>query len=68
VFNLIFGGGKMGGALVDHPGVDGISFTGSQTVGAGVAASAVARQARVQLEMGGKNPLIILDDADLDRA
>ncbi len=68
VFNLIIGEGGMGGALVDHPEVDAVSFTGSQGVGARVAASAVARQARVQLEMGGKNPLVVLDDADLDRA
>ena len=68
VFNMIFGPGSMGAKLVEHPGVDGISFTGSQTVGAGVAKAAVARQARVQLEMGGKNPLIVLDDADLERA
>jgi len=58
----------MGAALVDHPDVNGISFTGSQRVGQGVAKGAVARGARVQLEMGGKNPLVILDDADLDRA
>ncbi len=68
VFNMIFGPGEMGARLVEHPQVDGISFTGSQAVGAGVARAAVARQARVQLEMGGKNPLVILDDADLDRA
>jgi len=68
VFNMIFGPGAMGAALVDHPDVDGVSFTGSQQVGAGVAKAAVKRQARVQLEMGGKNPLVVLDDADLDRA
>ena len=68
VLNMVIGRGRVGQALVDHPGVDGLSFTGSQGVGAGVAAGAVARQARVQLEMGGKNPLIVLDDADLDRA
>ncbi len=68
VFNMIFGDGEMGAALVEHPDVDGISFTGCQRVGAIVAAAAVKRQARVQLEMGGKNPLIVLDDADLDRA
>src|SRR5882762_10014984 len=68
VFNMIFGRGSMGDALVRHTDVDGISFTGSQAVGAQVAAAAVARQARVQLEMGGKNPLVILDDADLERA
>src|SRR5690606_16872604 len=68
VFNLVLGRGRVGQAIVDHPGVDGVSFTGSQGVGAGVAAGAAARQARVQLEMGGKNPLVVLDDADLDRA
>ncbi|MDB5458026.1 MAG: aldehyde dehydrogenase [Caulobacter sp.] len=68
VFNMIFGSGGMGGKLVDHPGVDAISFTGSQLVGRKVGQAAMARQARVQLEMGGKNPLIILDDADLERA
>ena len=68
VVNMIIGRGGVGQAIVDHKDVDALSFTGSQSVGAGVAAGAVARQARVQLEMGGKNPLIVLDDADLDRA
>ena len=68
VFNLVIGEGNVGAALVDHPEVDGASFTGSQAVGARVAEGAVRRQARVQLEMGGKNPLVVLDDADLDRA
>nr|WP_276741303.1 aldehyde dehydrogenase family protein [Pantoea septica] len=68
VLNLVIGGGRVGQAIVDHKDVAGVSFTGSQGVGAGVAAGAAARQARVQLEMGGKNPLIVLDDADLDRA
>lgn len=68
VFNLVIGEGDVGRAIVNHPDIDGISFTGSQTVGASVAEGAAKRQARVQLEMGGKNPLIILDDADLERA
>src|SRR5690242_9303723 len=68
VFNLVIGEGDVGRAIVSHPGIDGISFTGSQTVGASVAEGAAKRQARVQLEMGGKNPLVVLDDADLDRA
>ncbi len=68
VLNMVIGRGRVGQAIVDHPGVDGISFTGSQGVGAGVAQGAVKRQARVQLEMGGKNPLIVMDDADLERA
>jgi aldehyde dehydrogenase (NAD+) len=68
VFNLVLGQGGVGSALVDHPGVDAVSFTGSQAVGAKVGIAAMARQARVQLEMGGKNPLVVLDDADLDKA
>lgn len=68
VLNMVIGRGGVGQAIVDHPDVNAISFTGSQKVGAGVAAGAVARQARVQLEMGGKNPLIVLNDADIERA
>jgi len=68
VFNLVVGPAALGEALVRHRDVDAISFTGSQPVGALVAAGAAGRQARFQLEMGGKNPLVILDDADLDRA
>ena len=68
VFNLVIGEGDVGRAIVGHTGIDGISFTGSQTVGASVAEGAAKRQARVQLEMGGKNPLVVLDDADIDRA
>ena len=68
VFNLVLGRGGVGDAIANHPGVSGISFTGSQVTGAKVGAAAMARQARVQLEMGGKNPLVVLDDADLERA
>jgi len=69
VFNMVLGPGRAAGeAIINHPGIDGISFTGSQTVGARVAEAAMKRQARVQLEMGGKNPLVVLDDADFDRA
>ncbi len=68
IFNLVLGRGGIGDAITRHPDVNAISFTGSQAVGAKVAANAVARQARVQMEMGGKNPLVILDDADFDRA
>jgi aldehyde dehydrogenase (NAD+) len=46
VFNMVFGGGAAGEALVKHPGVDGISFTGSQATGARVGNAAMARQAR----------------------
>ena len=68
VFNLVLGQGGVGQAIVDHPHVDAISFTGSQGVGAKVGMAAITRQARVQLEMGGKNPLVVLADADLDKA
>ncbi len=68
VFNLVFGGSAAGTALVADRRVAGISFTGSQGVGAGIARLAVERQARLQMEMGGKNPLVVLDDAELDRA
>lgn len=67
-FNLVLGEGNVGRAITDHADIDALSFTGSQTVGGHVAVAAVKRQARVQLEMGGKNPLVVLDDADLDRA
>jgi aldehyde dehydrogenase (NAD+) len=68
VFNLVIGGGGAGNVLASHPDVAAISFTGSQSVGARVAAAAMSHQARVQLEMGGKNPLVVLDDCDLERA
>ena len=65
-FNLVLGSGsKVGQRLIEHPGVAAVSFTGSQQVGAGIAAACVARGAKYQLEMGGKNPLVILDDADV---
>lgn len=66
VFNLVMGrGSTVGDTLVTSPEVDGISFTGSVETGRALARKAVERMARVQLEMGGKNPLVILDDADL---
>jgi aldehyde dehydrogenase (NAD+) len=68
VFNLVLGEGGIGSAIVAHEEVDGVSFTGSQYVGGKVAEAAIRRQARLQLEMGGKNPLVVLDDADLERA
>jgi aldehyde dehydrogenase (NAD+) len=69
VFNLAMGRGSVvGEALVSSPDVAGISFTGSVGTGRAIAAKAVARMAKVQLEMGGKNPLVVLDDADLGTA
>ena len=69
VFNLLVGSGaEVGSELIGHPDVDAVSFTGSAEVGRSVAAVAVGRLAKVQLEMGGKNPLVVLDDADLPTA
>jgi aldehyde dehydrogenase (NAD+) len=69
VFNLVMGRGSViGEVLSNDPGVDAVSFTGSQAVGKQVARNCAARLAKVQLEMGGKNPQVVLDDADLDTA
>ncbi|MGH7494909.1 MAG: aldehyde dehydrogenase family protein [bacterium] len=69
VFNLLMGrGSEIGDTLVPHPQVDGFSFTGSIAVGRKLAVQCAQRMARVQLEMGGKNPMVVLDDADLDVA
>lgn len=69
VFNLVMGqGAQVGQALVDSDQVDAISFTGSHATGKRIAAATSSRLTKLQLEMGGKNPLIILDDADLDSA
>jgi acyl-CoA reductase-like NAD-dependent aldehyde dehydrogenase len=69
VFNLVMGRGNViGDPLVNHPEVDGISFTGSQGVGGRIAQQCPANLKKVQLEMGGKNPQVILDDADLAQA
>ncbi len=66
VLNLIMGKGSVvGQALLDSPDVTAVSFTGSQATGARVAEASVKVMRRFQLEMGGKNPLVVLDDADL---
>ncbi|MCC5987928.1 MAG: aldehyde dehydrogenase family protein [Pararhodobacter sp.] len=66
VFNLVFGPGrKIGAALVESPRVAAISFTGSVETGRGIAAECGRRLKKFQLEMGGKNPMVVLDDADL---
>ena len=69
VFNLVMGRGSVVGELLSTaPEIDAVSFTGSQAVGKRVAQNCAARLAKVQLEMGGKNPQVVLDDADLDTA
>jgi len=66
VFNLTMGRGSVvGEALLQSRDVHAVSFTGSVATGRHVAAACAARLAKVQLEMGGKNPLVVLDDADL---
>ncbi|TAL94230.1 MAG: aldehyde dehydrogenase family protein [Rhodanobacter sp.] len=69
MFNLVMGpGSRVGQTLISHPDVNAVSFTGSVGTGRRVMAAVAERFAKVQLEMGGKNPLIVLDDADLARA
>ena len=69
VFNLTMGRGSVvGQALLDNPHVDAITFTGSVATGRRVAAACTAMMRKFQLEMGGKNPLVVLDDADLKTA
>ena len=69
VFNLVMGRGSVvGEVLSNSPEIDAVSFTGSVATGRRVAQNCAARLAKVQLEMGGKNPQVVLDDADLDTA
>lgn len=69
VVNMVTGSGSVvGQGIIDHPGINGITFTGSNVIGKMVGAGALARGAKYQLEMGGKNPAIIAEDADLDLA
>jgi acyl-CoA reductase-like NAD-dependent aldehyde dehydrogenase len=68
VLNVVTGDGETGAALVDHPDVDKIAFTGSTVVGREIGAKAGAALKRVTLELGGKSANIILPDADLDAA
>jgi acyl-CoA reductase-like NAD-dependent aldehyde dehydrogenase len=68
VLNVLTGDGRTGAALVEHPGIDKIAFTGSTAVGREIGGKAGAALKRVTLELGGKSPNIILPDADLDAA
>jgi len=67
VFNLLLApGAEVGKALVEHPGVRVLSFTGSTTTGRAIAESAARLNKKVSLEMGGKNAIIVLDDANIE--
>ncbi|MEO0893921.1 MAG: aldehyde dehydrogenase family protein [Pseudomonadota bacterium] len=69
LFNLVMGsGGSVGQALVESPKINAISFTGSVPVGRGIARSAVANFTKLQMEMGSKNALAVMEDGDLDIA
>jgi aldehyde dehydrogenase (NAD+) len=69
VFNLVMGRGSVvGDAFVRHQHVDAVTFTGSVPTGRKLAATCIENMKKFQLEMGGKNPLVILDDADLGTA
>lgn len=68
VLNLVLGAGDVGAALVDHPDVRVISFTGSTETGLKVYTKAASLGKKVALEMGGKNAIIVMDDANLDLA
>jgi len=69
VFNLAMGPGSViGNALVEHPQVAAISFTGSEGVGQRIAEGCARHRKKLQMEMGGKNPMVVMADADLDVA
>jgi alpha-ketoglutaric semialdehyde dehydrogenase len=69
VFNLVIGSGRVvGQALIEDPALQALSFTGSVPTGNRLLRQAAERGLKIQLEMGGKNPLVVLADADLDKA
>lgn len=68
LLSCILGGGALGQALAEHPGVDAVSFTGSVAVGKRVAAAASSHLAEISLELGGNNPAVLNDASDLDAA
>jgi aldehyde dehydrogenase (NAD+) len=68
VFNLVQGAGKVGAHLTEHPEIDAMAFTGSSEVGSKIGAACGRDNKKCSLEMGGKNPMIVMEDADLDLA
>ena len=69
VLNLVFGSGRdVGNTILQHPAILAVSFTGSNDVGIGLYSAAATRGIKCQCEMGGKNPIVVLGDADLELA
>jgi aldehyde dehydrogenase (NAD+) len=68
VVNIVTGDGSTGEALVKHPGVDKIAFTGSTEVGRAIRSATAQSHKRLSLELGGKSPFVVFEDADLDSA
>lgn len=68
VVNIITGGGDTGSLMINHPGIDMIAFTGSTAVGKKIAATAGTQLKKINLELGGIDPLLVFEDADLDVA
>jgi aldehyde dehydrogenase (NAD+) len=68
VVNIVTGDGKVGALLVEHPGVDKIAFTGSTEVGRQIRRTTAGSGKRLSLELGGKSPFLVFDDADIDSA
>ncbi|MCA2998825.1 MAG: aldehyde dehydrogenase family protein [Rhodocyclaceae bacterium] len=68
VVNIVTGDGKTGAAIVEHPGIDKIAFTGSTEVGRIIRRATAGTGKKLSLELGGKSPFIVFDDADLDSA
>ena len=68
VVNIVTGAGETGKAVVEHPGIDKIAFTGSTEVGRIIRAATAGTGKKLTLELGGKSPFVVFDDADLDAA
>src|SRR5438552_8306690 len=69
VLNIVTGSGSIAGqAMIDHKGVDKLAFTGSGPVGSKIMAAAARDIKRVSLELGGKSPFVVFEDADIDDA
>jgi aldehyde dehydrogenase (NAD+) len=68
VFNVVTGGGAMGQVLAEHPDVDKVGFTGSTEIGKVLRQAIAGTGKKISLELGGKSPVIVYENADLDSA